>query len=160
MCVNYLLETENTKHEHSCMYETAIFFECPDWRMTFMHVTSSDFQTSRIYIYVWTFFLPFPSETWNGSGPLDGPLPIQWPGTPASLWWKLSHGAPQRRLIQARGKRQLWLLLKHQRHDLSELPQWCQLASSSVACTPFVLSFVNGNNRKNQEKKSILIVHT
>lgn len=31
--------------------------------------------------------------------------------------------------------------------------QWCQLASSSVACTPFVLSFVNGNNRKKSREK-------
>lgn len=55
MCVNYLLETENPKHEHSCMYETAIFFLnvlIDQLLLCMWHLL-----TSGIYIYVWTFFL-------------------------------------------------------------------------------------------------------
>ncbi len=112
LCVNYLLETK-TQNMSTAVYETAIFFECPDWANDFYAcdiIWLSDFWD--LYLCL-NLFLPFPSETWNGSGPLDGPLPIQWPGSPASLWWKTLPWAPQRRLIQARGKRQLWLLLKH-----------------------------------------------
>lgn len=117
--------------------------------MACFYVCDILFQTSGIYVYVRTFFLPFPSETWNGSGVLDGPLPIQWSGSPASLWWKLSHGASQRRLLQAWGKCQLWLLLKQPRHNRSDLPHSdVSLLLPSVACTSFVLPFLKWNLKK------------